>query len=163
MWEKIIEKLAKDKNYQKVRDHCHYTGKYRGTAHSICNLRFNVPNKIPVSFHSCSNYDYDFVVKELAKEFEGQFECLGKNTEKISIPIEKEIKNIDKDGNESIVTISYQMHFIDSARFMAKSVSNLVDNLTNRIHKIKCKDCDCFLEYQSVNNNLVNHKCLSCN
>ena len=72
------------------------------------------------------------VVKELAKEFEGQFECLGKNTEKISIPIEKEIKNIDKDG------------FIDSARFMAKSVSNLVDNLTNGIHKIKCKDCDRF-------------------
>ena len=34
---------ANDKNYRKVRDHCHFTGKYRGAAHSICNLRFNVP------------------------------------------------------------------------------------------------------------------------
>ena len=42
--------FAKDRNYQKVRDHCHYTGKYRGTAHSICNLKFNVPNDIPVVF-----------------------------------------------------------------------------------------------------------------
>ena len=41
------KKFAKDKNYQKVRDYCHYTGKYRGAAHSICNLRFNVPNEIP--------------------------------------------------------------------------------------------------------------------
>ena len=38
---KGIQKNTKDINYQKVRDHCHYTGKYRGAAHSICNLKFN--------------------------------------------------------------------------------------------------------------------------
>ena len=44
----VGKKFAANKNYQKVRDHCHYTSKYRGAAHSICNLKFNVPNKIPV-------------------------------------------------------------------------------------------------------------------
>ena len=39
--------LAKDKNYQRVRDHCHCTGKYRSAALSICNSKINVPNEIP--------------------------------------------------------------------------------------------------------------------
>ena len=60
-----------------VRDHFHYTGKYRGAVHSICNLKFNMPNEIPVVFHNGSNYDYHFIIKELANEFEGQFECPG--------------------------------------------------------------------------------------
>ena len=38
--------------YQKVRDHCHYTGKFRGAAHSICNLRYKVPQEIPVKIHN---------------------------------------------------------------------------------------------------------------
>ena len=145
---RILKKFANNKNYQKVIDHCHYAGKYRGAAHSICNLKFNVPNEIPVVFHSVSNYDYHFIIKELTNEFEGQFECLGENTEKyktISVPIEKEVTKIDKDGNESVVTISCKIKFIDGARSMATSLSNLVDNLAERIHKIKCKDCDCFL------------------
>ena len=80
-----------------------------------------------------------------------------------SIPIEKEVIKIDKDGNESVVTISYEAKLIDSERFMATSLSNLVDNVTEGIHKIKCKDCDCFLEYESVKDNSINYKCLSCN
>ena len=46
---------------------------------------------------------------------------------------------------------------------MASSISNLADNLAEEIHKIKCKDCDCFLKYESVNDNLIKYKCLSCN
>ena len=46
---------------------------------------------------------------------------------------------------------------------MATSLSNLVDNLTEEIHKIKCKVCDWFLEYESFNDNLIKYKCLSCN
>ena len=49
-----------------------------------------------------SSYDYHFVIKKLSKEFEGEFECLGENTEKyqtFSVPIEKEVTRIDKDGN----------------------------------------------------------------
>ena len=71
-----------DKKQQKVRDHCHYTGKYRGAAHNICNLRYKVPKEIPVVFHNSSTYDYHFIIKELVKEFDINFECLGDNTEK---------------------------------------------------------------------------------
>ena len=69
--ERILKKLSKSTNYRKVKDHCHYTSKYRGAAHSICNLKFNVPNEIPVVFHNSSNYDHHFIIKELANEFEG--------------------------------------------------------------------------------------------
>ena len=79
---RILKKLSKSINYQKVRDHCHYTGKYRDAGHSICNLKFNVLNEIPVIFHNGSNYDYHFIIKELTNDFEGKFECLGENTEK---------------------------------------------------------------------------------
>ena len=61
-------------NDKKVRDHCHCTGKYRGAAHNICNLRYKIPKEIPVVFHNGSTYDYDFIIKELVKEFEGNFE-----------------------------------------------------------------------------------------
>ena len=52
---------------------------------------------------------------------------------------------------------------VHSARFMASLLSNLVDNLVEVIHKIKCKDCNCFPVYESANDNFVNCKCLSCN
>ena len=58
-----------NKNNHKVRDHCHYTGKYRGAAH-ICNLRYKIPKEIPVVFHNDSTYDYHFIIKELAEESE---------------------------------------------------------------------------------------------
>ena len=59
----------KYKKYCKVRDHCHYTEEYRGAAHSICILKCSVPKQIPIAFHNESNYDYHFVIKELAEEF----------------------------------------------------------------------------------------------
>ena len=81
-----------DKKNYKVRDHCHCTGKYRGAAHNICNLRYKVPKEIPIVFHNGSTYDYHLIIKELVKEFNGNFECLGENTEKyitFSVPIKK--------------------------------------------------------------------------
>ena len=78
--EEFENKYVKDKKYFKVRDHCHYTGEYRGAAHGICNLKYSVPEKIPIAFHNGFNYDYDFIIKELAEEFEKQFTCLGENT-----------------------------------------------------------------------------------
>ena len=89
---------------------------------------------------------------------------LGK-TEKyktFSVSIEKEVTNIDKDGNESVVTISYKIKFIYSARCMGTSLSNLLDNITESIHKNKCKDCDFFLDYESVKGSLTKYKCYSC-
>ena len=48
-----------------VRDHCHYTGKYRGPAHSLCNLRYKIPSYIPVIFHNLSGCDAHLFIKEL--------------------------------------------------------------------------------------------------
>ena len=71
-----------DKKHHKVKDHCHYTGEYRGAAHNICNLRYRISKEIPIVFHNGSTHDYHFIIKELVKEFDGNFECLGENTEK---------------------------------------------------------------------------------
>ena len=99
---------------RKVRDHCHFTGKYRVSAHNKCNMNYKISKNIPIVFHNGSRYDYHFIIKELAKEIEGQFECLGKNTERyitrknteryitFSVPINKEIIEIDKDNNDKL-------------------------------------------------------------
>ena len=76
---------------------------------------------------------------------------------------EKELINIDKDGNESVVTLSYKLKFIDSARFTGTSSSNLVDNLIEAIYQSKCKDCGYFLKYEKVQDNLLKCKYLCCN
>ena len=72
------KEFSTDKNYKNacklyhnVRDHCHFTGKYRGAAHNICNLRYKIPKENPVVFHNGPTHDYHFIIKELAKEFEG--------------------------------------------------------------------------------------------
>ena len=74
--------MIKIKKQKKVRDHCHHTGKFRGAAHSECSLRYKVPKEIPVIFHNGSTYDYHFIIKQSAEEFEGEFKWLGENTEK---------------------------------------------------------------------------------
>ena len=148
-----------DKKQQKVRDHCHYTGKYRGGAHNICNLRYNVPKEIPVVFHNGSAYDYHFIIKELVKEIDGNFKCLGENTEKyitFSVSVKKKIKNKD-------IEITYKIKFIDSYRFMSSSLSKLVDNLSEGIHNNKCVDCNSCLDYIKIENKKLLLKCSNCN
>ena len=61
------------KNYSQVRDHCHFTGKYRGAAHSICNLKYKVPKDIPVVFHNGSIYDNHLIIKQISEDFNGYF------------------------------------------------------------------------------------------
>ena len=78
-----------------------------------------------MTFHDGSTYDYHFIINKLAKEFDGQLECLGETTEKyitFTVPISKELDN----GK----TITYKLKFIDSFRFMSTSLSSLVDNLS---------------------------------
>ena len=133
-----------NKKYHKVKDHCHYTGKYRGATYDICNLRYKIPKEIPLVFHNGFTYDYHFIIKELAEEFEGEFECLGENTKKyitFSVPIKKETTKKDKNGNDKITKISYKEKFIDSCRFMSTSLSNLVSNLSKGLHNDRCIDC----------------------
>ena len=122
------------KLYQKVRDHCHYTGKFREAAHSNCNLQYKVPKKIPIIFHNGSTYDYHFTIKQLPEDLKGQFECLGENTEKyitFSLPI-KEDDNSKK--------ITYKLKFTKVYRFMESKLSDLVDDLSE-INKNECPKC----------------------
>ena len=120
---------------QKVRDHCHYTGKYREVAHSICNLCYKISKEIPVVFHNGSTYDYHFIIKQLAKEFKGCFRCLGENTEKyitFSVPIKKVLDNDNDSDNDDdsdndndknkVKTVTYRLKFIDSYRFIQDSL-----------------------------------------
>ena len=100
-------------NYIKVRDHCHYTGKYRGAAHKICNLMYNTPRKMPVVFHNGSSYDYHFIIKGLAEEYDGDFECLGENKEKyitFSVPIKKECNEDGTMGYNLLIVLDLCLH-----------------------------------------------------
>ena len=63
----FVHKYTNDKNYCQVRDHCYYTGKYRGAAHSIYDLKYSIPQEIPVLLKSESNYQYNFIIKELPR------------------------------------------------------------------------------------------------
>ena len=101
-----------NEKYHKVRDHYDYIGEFRGPAHSICNLRYKTPKGIPVLFHNGYTYDYHFTIKQLTKEFDSQFECLGEKTEKyiiFSVTIKKELM---------VNQFTHKLKFIDSFRFM---------------------------------------------
>ena len=78
------EKFCMDKNdknhinKRKVKDHCHYTGKFRGAAHSKCNLNYKVPKDIPIIIHNAS-YDTHFIINQLAEEFKDKPDCIGES------------------------------------------------------------------------------------
>ena len=131
-----------------VRDHCHATGKYRGSAHSACNLKLQISAdkfKLPVVFHNLKGYDSHFIIREL-----GDFI----NRKKLKAYEE------DEDGNRVEVEVGYKMNtrviaqniekfmtfsvgnlkFIDSYQFLACSLSRLADNLEDSdfIYTKKC-------------------------
>ena len=166
------EKFCIDKNdkncinKRKVRDNCHYTGKFRGAAHNICNLNYSVQQKILIIIHNAT-YDTHFTLNQLAIEFEGELNCIGDNMEKyitFSLPIKKEINNYD--GEKKIMT--YKLKFTDSFRFMSDSLSNLVDNTSGIYNSIDCKSCiekikinseSCFVR---LKNNRFIYECKEC-
>ena len=77
-----VDKDDKDYiNRKKVKDHCHYTGKFRGAAHSKCNLNYKVPKDIPIIINNAS-YDTHFIINQLAEEFKGDLNCIGVKIEK---------------------------------------------------------------------------------
>ena len=79
-------------NKQKVKDHRHYAGKFRGAAHSDCNLKYKVPNNIPIEIHNTS-YNTHFIINQLSKEFKGQLNCTGENIEQILLFL-YQLKNV---------------------------------------------------------------------
>ena len=115
-------------NNDKVRDHCHFTGRYRGAAHNKCNLDYKKPKFIPVVFHNLSGYDSHLFIKNLGFTT-GNIDCIPNNEEKyISFTKNIEVGTyIDKEGKTK--PIKHKIRFIDSFKFMAASLDSLVNNL----------------------------------
>ncbi|XP_057290793.1 uncharacterized protein LOC130613470 [Hydractinia symbiolongicarpus] len=119
------------KNNRKVRDHCHYTGLYRGAAHNSCNLKYKIPSHIPVIFHNLSGYDAHLFIRELGEKYDTQdIGCIAENTEKyisFNVKIKVPLGGMVYGDGEKYKTI--EIRFIDSCRFMASSLDNLASNL----------------------------------
>ena len=118
------EELGNDR----VRDHNHYTGLYRGPAHNICNLKYNKPNSISVFFHNLAGYDSHLFIKKLGFT-EGNIDCIPNNEEKY-ISFSKTIKTgkyTNKKGETKNKT--FKIVFKDSLKFMSSSLGALVNNL----------------------------------
>lgn len=76
-------KYINGESYCKLEDHCQYTGKYRGAANTICKFKFSKPKELPVVFHNGSNYDYNSIIRDLAKEIKAEFNGLGQKARNI--------------------------------------------------------------------------------
>ena len=142
----------KDKKYLRVRDHCHYTREYRGVVHSICKLKYSVPEKMHIVFHNESNYDYHFIIKELPEEFKKQFTCLGENTEKyptFTVTIEEEVTRLNKNGEQITKNISYILQFIDRAKFMASSLNTDIMVKNVKLGELNISIATVFLNIQT--------------
>ena len=150
---------------KKVKDHCHYTWKFRGAAHSKCNLKYKVLKEIQIIIHNAS-YDTHFMLNQLAIEFKGELNYIGDNMEKyitFSVPIKKEVN----DGKKK-KTVTYKLKFIDSFRFMPTSLSELVDNTSGIFNSIECKSCIEKIKINSeccfvgLKNNRLIYRCKEC-
>ena len=120
---------------KKVRDHCHFTGRYRGAAHNLCNLKYRKPNFTPVVFHNLSGYDSHLFIKNLGFSV-GDIDCIPNNeekyisfTKKIQVgSYTKKVKNKRGEINVETKPLDHKIRFIDSFKFMATSLDNLVNN-----------------------------------
>ena len=162
---KIIKKDEHDENYKKrrkVEDHCHYTGKFRGAAHSNCNLKYKVLKDIPIIIHNASYYTH-FIINKLAEEFKGDLDCIGENMEKyitFFVPIKK------KHDDGKIIT--HKLRYIYSFRFMSASLSNLLDDMSGIFNSTECQSC---MEREKINleckfvglkSNVLIYRCKEC-
>ena len=120
------EELGNDR----VRDHCHFTGRYRGPAHNKCNLKYRKPKNISVFFHNLSGYDSHLFIKKLGTPNKNEnIDCIPNNEEKY-ISFSKTIvtgQYTNKKGKVKDKT--FKIVFKDSLKFMSSSLGALVNNL----------------------------------
>ena len=120
------EELKEDK----VRDHCHFTGKYRGAAHNKCNLMCKKPKVLPVIFHNLQGYDAHLFIKQLSR-LPGELSCIPSTDEKY-ISFSKSIKVGEYYCHKlgKMDSINFEIRFLDSFKFLQTSLANLVGNLS---------------------------------
>ena len=145
----ICMKPFDDPKNRKVRDHCHYTGLYRGAAHNNCNLKYRIPDHIPIVFHNLSGYDAHLFIKELGKKYNTkEIGCIAENKEKyisFNVKVPVPLAGLyDTEGNQVYKKIS--LRFIDSCRFMALSLDKLSSNLSDK----QCRIFDGFTKKRKI-------------
>ena len=138
----ICYKPFDSKNF-KVRDHCHYTGRYKGPAHRNCNLRYRIPSYIPVVFHNLSGYDVYLFIKELGAKSK-DIGMIAKNKEdyiafSVDVALDKYTdthKGLHScnEGNERDKFI--ELRFINSFKFMTSRLDSLTNNLVKGGRKL---------------------------
>ena len=152
----ICDKKYTDKDIQ-VRDHCHITGKYRGSTHQKCNLKLRVnPEeiKIPVIFHNLRGYDSHFIMQEIGA-------IVKKHTYKYKKGDEQQMTiNAIPNNMEKYMAFMLGNHltFLDSFQFMSDSLENLVKNITKCG---KCNICDpdkCIKQHINNKGKIIQHK-----
>ena len=118
------EELGEDR----VRVRCHLSGKFRGAAREVCNLKCNVPTFFPVVFHNLCGYDSHLFIKRLWNS-EGDIYCIQNNEENYILFTKQVIvdKFINKEGKK--VNVKSELRLIDSLRFMASRLYKLSSNL----------------------------------
>ena len=119
------------------KDYCHYTGKYKGAVHSICNLKYSIPEKILVVFHNWLNYDYSFIIKVWRRTKFSRRKYW--KIQIFPVSISNWVKRSDKYWEETTKNIFYKLQFINSREFIRSLLSDLVDNFAVGVHKIKYK------------------------
>ena len=133
---------------QKVRDHCLYTGKYIGAAHSNCNLKYKTTKKVPVVFYNGSTYGYHFIIKKLARELKHYLECLSENTEKyitFSAPIKNHMTMVKqlKKNMTMVKQLKNNMTMVKQLKKNMAIVKQLKKNMTmvKQLKKRKTTTC----------------------
>ena len=125
----ICQKLFEQEDAIPRRDHCHFTGQYRGAAHNSCNLQCRKPMILPVIFHNLQGYDAHLFIKQLST-LPGELNCIPSTEEKY-ISFSKKIK-VDEYKSKRTgenVSLYFEIRFIDSFKFLQTSLANLVKNL----------------------------------
>ena len=120
-----------NENDVRVRDHCHITGKYRGSAHQDCNLNFRLTEKIPVMFHNLRGYDSHFIMQEIGETVK-KHTYTNKKGEKCQMNINAIPNNMEK---YMAFMLGNHLTFLDSFQFMSSSLEKLVSNLPKELLK----------------------------
>ena len=147
----------------RVRDHCHITGKYRGSAHQECNLKLRVnPEevKIPVIFHNLRGYDSHFIMQEIGAIVK-DYEYTNNKGQKCQMNINAIPNNMEK---YMAFMLGNHLTFIDSFQFMMSSLEKLVTNITKCGKCNTCKPDKCMKLNINYKNKTLQHKTsLPCN
>ena len=115
----------------RVRDHCHYTGRYRGPAHNSCNLKYRKPKSISVFFHNLSGYDSHLFIKKIGCSINEKenIKCIPNNEEKYITFTKTIITGQYPNKKGEVKDKSFDIVFKDSLKFMSSSLGALVNNL----------------------------------